>query len=218
MERHHQNKNLSVTYEPSFLGLPVQTENGPLVVEYLQRLHTTLSLALNDYPRVFAFRIDLRMPVSMAPEALERDNKLIERFIASFKAKLRHNRDMAMRTNKRAHTTTVRYVWARETGKCGKPHYHLSILLNNDAFCALGIFVTGRDNLFNRLNEAWASALGISIQSAMGLVEFPQNPCYWLHRTDQAGIASFFYRSSYLCKTATKHYGAGCHGFGASRT
>jgi 7-cyano-7-deazaguanine synthase in queuosine biosynthesis len=40
--------------------------------------------------------------------------------------------------------------------------------LNYDAFNALGKFVPGRNNMFNRLAEAWASALGLSGEAASG--------------------------------------------------
>jgi len=55
------------------------------------------------------------------------------------------------------------------------------------------------------------------VETAGGLVEIPANPSYRLHRHDMSGMADFFYRASYLCKAATKSYGNGCHGFGASR-
>ncbi|AOX99694.1 hypothetical protein BJP62_04020 [Jeongeupia sp. USM3] len=90
-------------------------------------------------------------------------------------------------------------------------------MLNEDAFCALGQFELGRDNMFNRLCEAWGSALGIPVEAAAGLVEVPQNPCYHLHRDGMVGVDDFFYRTSYLCKAATKVFGDGVHGFGASR-
>ncbi|MEA3172408.1 MAG: hypothetical protein QOI97_5356 [Pseudomonas sp.] len=46
----------------------------------------------------------------------------------------------------------------------------------DDAFNALGKFEPGRDNMFNRLVEAWASALGLSVEAVSGLVEIPPNP------------------------------------------
>jgi hypothetical protein len=86
-----------------------------------------------------------------------------------------------------------------------------------DAFRALGTFAPGRDNMFNRLNEAWASALRLPVDAVVGLLHIPENPNYYLRRDDLASVAAFFYRASYLCKAATKAYGNGGHGFGASR-
>lgn len=71
--------------------------------------------------------------------------------------------------------------------------------------------------MFNRLQEAWESALGSSVDEAKGLVEIPSNPTYCLRRDEPQGVVDFFYRASYLCKAATKVYGSGQHGFGSSR-
>jgi len=196
----------------------VQVEKGPFIREYLDRLYWTNERALAQYPRVFAFRVDLRLPVGQSLPDDAYTNSVMARFIDSFKAKVKYNRQRARAVNKCAHDSTVRYVWARELGERGRPHYHVAILLNYDAFNTLGRFETGRDNLFNDLQEAWASALGWSVEEAAGLVEIPRNPTYKLRRGEEQGIGEFFYRASYLCKSATKQYGDGCHGFGSSRT
>lgn len=216
MMRHSQNRNLSLHYQPIFKGFEVQAENGPLVAEYLQRTTDVVQTALQHYASVFAFRLDLRFPVGYCPSNFE-SNQILERFLASFKAKIRHNRTKAKELNPYARDSIVRYVWCREIGQNGAPHYHLAILLNNDAFCSLGIFELGRENLFNRLHEAWASALGVPLDSALGLVEFPQNPFYLLHRDDRQVQGEFIRRLSYLCKAVTKVYGDWIHCFGTSR-
>ena len=217
MIRHWQNSNLTLHYQPTYQDLAVQTARGPLIAEYLDRLKLVIDLSLQQYPRVFAFRFDLRFPVDR--HLLYADsNEVIERFFASLKAKIRHNRDRVLEHNRHAHDTVVRFVWCREFGQHDVPHYHLAILLNNDAFCTLGQFEMGRQNLFNRLNQAWASALGISVENVVGLVELPNSPFYLLRKNSPESIADFFYRASYLCKAETKQYANGVHGFGASRT
>ena len=133
-----------------------------------------------------------RMPVGVQLPDYTYTNQFIERFIEFFKAKIRHNRNIARQSNPYAHDSKVRYVWAREHGQHGKPHHHLAILLNYDAFNALGKFVPGRNNMFNRLAEAWASALGLSVEAASGLVEILPNPYYHLRRDDLVGQAVFF--------------------------
>ena len=218
MSRHPFNQNLTLHFYAYYLGLPIQVEKGPFILEYLHRLYQTLIRAMGQYREVFAFRFDLRFPSNHSLPDRSYQNEVMDRFIESFKAKIRHNRQMAFRENKYAHDSVVRHVWAREVGQCGRPHYHLAILLNYDAFCALGRFERGRDNMFNRLQEAWASALDMPLDAITGLVEIPQNPTYRIHRDDNASIADFFYRASYLCKAATKIYGDGGHSFGASRT
>jgi len=111
---------------------------------------------------------------------------------------------MAIRENKYAHDTIVRYVWTREVGQHARPHYHFVIFLNYDAYCSLGKFTTGRDNMFNRLQGAWASALSLQTNDIVGLVEIPENPYYHLHRDSNDEISKFFFRASYLCKSANQ--------------
>lgn len=216
MIRHSQNSNLSLSHQPAYQGFLVQTGRGPLVAEYLERTKQVIDLSVEQYRRVFAFRLDLRFPSGQYQPYLD-NNLVLERFLASFKAKIRHNRNKAQESNQYAHDSIVRYVWCREFGQHGIPHYHLVILLNNDAFCTLGKFEMDRDNLFNRLHEAWASALGLAVESVVGLVEFPKSPFYLLERNDPESIADFFYRVSYLCKADTKVFGDGRHAFGSSR-
>ena len=218
MIRHSDNTNLILHNDTTFQNWPIQEDKGPFIKQYLNRLQQTMQCALAQYPRVFAFRVDLRLPMGIQPPDYAYTNEVIERFIGSFKAKIKHNRSMARQSNPYAHDSKVRYVWAREQGQHGKPHHHLAILLNYDAFNSLGKFELGRDNMFNRLGEAWASALGLSGEAVGGLVEIPNNPYYHLHRDDLVGQALFFHRTSYLCKSATKAFGDGSHGFGCSRS
>lgn len=217
MHRHPQNANLIIHHGANYFGMPIQADKGPFVQQYLERLSNTLQMALQQYSRVFAFRVDLRFPAGTDLPGSLYTNQVIERFVESFKAKIRHNRRMARMENKHAHDSSVRYVWTREVGQHGRPHYHVAFLLNYDAFNALGKFESGRNNMFNRLGEAWASALGLTVEAVRGLVEIPENPTYCLRRDDPQGLNEFFYRASYLCKSATKIYGDGQHGFGASR-
>ena len=91
------------------------------------------------------------------------------------------------------------------------------LFFNNDAFCTLGQFEPGRNNMFNRLQEAWASALDMPVQNAFALVEFPQGAAWLLQSNNPAVMQEFFYRVSYLAKAQTKHYHSGIHAFGYSR-
>jgi len=109
MIRHPNNTNLTLHYHSDYQGLPVQTERGPLVRDYLERLHLTM----NKDPRVFAFRFDLRLPADMHDLECYCSNAAINRFIESFKAKIRHNRKMAQVERTYIHDSKVRYVWAR---------------------------------------------------------------------------------------------------------
>lgn len=218
MPRHPDNTNLHIHTSDTFQGLPLMVAKGPFIREYLSRLCETMDRALAQYPRVFAFRLDLRLPVGIHLPGYAYTNEVIERFIESFKAKIKHNRSMARLRYKYAHDSRVRYFWVREQGQRGRPHHHLVILLNYDAFCTLGYYGSGEENMFTRLEEAWASALGLPVREVEGLVEVPRKPFYRLDRGCRKGQAAFFVRSSYLCKVATKVFGDGSHGCGASRS
>jgi len=60
--RSRKNKNLRLTTKKTFLGRPIQTEHGPLYIDYLEKMHNTMDLALDEYPRLMAIRVDLRFP------------------------------------------------------------------------------------------------------------------------------------------------------------
>lgn len=215
--RHPHNSNLQLYSQSHYLGFPVQTARGPLVLNYLERLHETMQRALNEHPRTFAFRADLRLPAGFDMAPYDRSNEVVRLFIESFKEQIKHNRSMAKQKNLHAHDCTVRYVRAREIGAGGKPHFHFVFFLNRDAYYTFGSFENDGDNLFNRLQKAWARALGLPVNAVAGLVEIPEGAWYHLRRNEPATMTEFFHRASYVCKAATKAYGDGCHAFDASR-
>lgn len=188
---------------------------GPLITEYLERLYETTQLALSDHRRVFAIRFDLRFPDDYLPPAS--GSAVISRFVDSLTARIESARERSRRLNGTAHQTRVRWFWVREIGQEGRPHYHFVLLLNKDAYHTVGRFNSGRENLYSRLQSAWASALRIPFEDADGLVHVPTNPQYHLSQNDRLEMEDYFYRVSYLCKAATKDYGSRCRAFGCSR-
>lgn len=217
MLRHQNNTNLHIHSDGLFEDLPVMVEKGSFIAEYLASLKNTIDLALGQYPRLLAFRADLRLPLGIDLPDYAHTNQVMSKFIESFKAKIEHNRAKARDQNPYAHESKVRYVWAREIGAGERPHYHLLILLNRDAFYTVGRLQSENSNMIKRLQEAWASALGLQLDQVRGLVEFPANSTFRIDRGDTEALANLFHRASYLCKAATKHFGDGCHGFGCSR-
>lgn len=215
MKRHPENNNLKLFFEEQYDGFDVLLQHLPMVDEYLSRALCVTRLALLKHPRTFAFRVDLHFPADWSFGT--NDNKPLERFIASFRAKIFHNRKLRAEESEFAHNTEVSYIWCRELGEHGVPHYHLAILLNRDAFFKLGKFKIGRRNLYNILVEAWSSALKLSVEDSVGLVHIPDNHAYTLSSDDRDAFNDFFCRVSYLCKARTKHFGDGVHSFGTSR-
>ncbi|MGC3519793.1 YagK/YfjJ domain-containing protein, partial [Pseudomonas aeruginosa] len=115
----------------------------------------------------------------------------------------------------------VRYVWSREISQGRRPHYHVLIKLNRDAYYTVGRLGSERVNMISRMEESWASALGLSVDQVRGRVHIPENAEYRIDRKVRYGevdeLPEVFYRGSYLCKKATKSYGNRQRGFGASR-
>ncbi len=200
-------------YGDTYDGYPLMRDKGPFVRKHLDKIIDVMNASLHVHPRTFAFRVDLRLPRGLEDF---NENRLIERFISSFKAKVLHARAMAKRTNPKAHDTNVRYVYARELGQKGRPHYHLVIFVNHDAFNCLGRYELGRSNLYSRMEEAWASALDIATDEAKGLVHIPKYALYRVSEKDPDSQDELFYRASYLAKSATKVRGSR-HCFGGSR-
>ncbi|WP_168709213.1 MULTISPECIES: inovirus Gp2 family protein [Halomonas] len=216
-QRHHANPNLNLHYYNAYNDLEIQMESLPMVTEYLDALHITLQKATSDYPRVLAFRVDPVIPTAISDRMTPEDHKrLITCFIASLKAIIKHDR-ARKRQGGWVPDTTVRYVWCREIGTNGKPHYHFFLILNRDAYHLPGRACSPNDNLFNRVSRAWYSALGVAWNPQEPWIYVPQNPVYWIDRGDPQSFQEAFYRASYLCKAETKQYGLGLRAFGTSR-
>lgn len=188
--------------------------HGPLYTDYLEKLHSVMCTSLEAHPRTSAFRFDLRLP---ADYPIAKIDRLIDRFIASLKSQITHSRSKALKLNKYAHKTDIRYVWAREHGQEGRAHYHFVLFLNHDAINSFGHFEEGRSNLYNRIVKAWCAALGLdSFSNTCGLVHVPDNAIYKISSHDTTSQDNLFHRASYLAKTATKKEGIK-HCFGGSR-
>lgn len=217
-KRHPDNSNLTLNRDNQYSGMSLMVEKGPLITEYLEMLWVTIQRALIAYPRVFAARIDLKFPSGYCmPDEFER-NAVIRRFIGSFKAQLKADQDRAAREGRRVHATALRYFWVREVSSQGLPHYHFAFLLNRDAYHTLGRLQTERVNIFQRLQEAWASALRLSLPEVSGLVNVPENASFDLSAgPGDPGVAAFFHRVSYFCKADTKDYSDRTRNCGCSR-
>lgn len=218
--RHPDNNNLSLHYGSTFDGLPVQENKGPFIREYLSALKHAIELTLAEYPRVLAVRVDLRLPQGIELPEYAYTNQVISRFFESFTRKIQYHQER-VRERGYARGCKVRYVWSREVGQRGRQHYHLLILLNRDAYYTIGRLGSERVNMISRIEESWASALGLPVDQVRGLVHIPKDAEYRVDREIRCGkvdeLPALFYRASYLCKKATKSYGDRQRGFGASR-
>ena len=205
----------------------VQSMYGEINQTYLVRSLEVIYSALNEWPRVFALRLDLRFadvhPCGDrdVPDCFQRqDPQVITRFIESIKSQLREEHQ---RKGHRHAFAAPKYIWVREQVTEIHPHYHLVLFFNKDHYAFLGNYTDhDANNMATRLQKAWCSALKLPYPDYAALVNFPSNNAYHVDLTDvmsrSSNYISFLYRMAYLCKERTKPIGDGFRNFGCSQT
>ena len=213
MTRHPENRNLRLHYGDTFHNLPVlASDDRPLVTNYLETMEQVIDQAMEDYSRVFVFRLDLRFPYDYDQDV---SNNTIRRFLDSFTAKLEAS-EQRRRSSTRVQDNRVRYLWAREQVSSDYPHYHLAILLNGHAYRRVGSYMA-EHGLARAIKDAWGRALGLDERGDHeGLVSYPRDSEFILTRDDERARRTCFSRLSYLCKVASKRYGDRSRNFGCS--
>lgn len=228
-----QNPNLTLHEGETWHGLPLNSGQGPLIDQYLLGIHETMFNAVREYPRTCAMRFDLHYPAG----GQDPQGRHISRFIASLNAQLEADalRRKKARKDRRAHPCRLRYVWVKEQATALLPHYHVFVFVNRDAYFCLGDFrqrhglkpddsdipsCGGRENMAERIVQAWASSLSISTIRAWDLVHFPRRPVHSIDANSPSAGQEFaltFQRASYFAKARTKQYGDYSRCFGRSR-
>lgn len=156
-------------------------EKGPFIRENLSDLKHTIELAMAQYPRVLAFRVDLRLPQGIDLPGYAYTNQVISQFFESFAKRIQYHQERVAERGY-ARGCKVRYVRSREIGQGGRQHYHLLILLNRDAYYTVGRLGSERVNMISRMEASWAYALGLSVEQVCGLVHVPRNAVYRVDR------------------------------------
>jgi len=192
---------------------------GPLNQYSVKRISETLNKALLEYPRTLVLRVDLRLPDSQCYEST-----LITRFIVSLKAQIAADLNRKQKSGIRTHPCSVRYIWAREFGQCGKRHYHVVLLFNKDTYAYAGSYQSEYHNLAHMIQEAWSRVLNIPPAPDgyphYALVEFPPDPYYHLNTRKESFNADYqavMNRVLYLAKTYSKDCSDGQRNFGYSQ-
>jgi len=215
--RFKDNKNLTLYNENTYKGLKVNN-NGSLILDYLESLHSTVQKSLAEYSKTFGLRFDLRYPDHLQDKKID-DGQIIKTFIDSLKSQIKSDINKVAKQG-RAHGTRLRYVWCKEIDKSKKCHFHFLILLNGDAYHNKGRLLSKNMNTAKRIMEAWKRAINKnSFQHVdpKGLVHFCKNGSYIVKRDDNEKLNALFHHGSYLCKTRSKKYVNGKHAFGKSR-
>ncbi|MEG3113528.1 inovirus-type Gp2 protein [Salinicola sp. 4072] len=221
---HTLNDKLRLYYEDTYRGFEVQQEeDGPLILNYLERSLQKLDAVTRINTTTFAFRVDLRFPVEMSRLPMHENNDVLARFFYFFRYELKRSQTK--------YATQLHYLWAREQVNSDKPHYHLMILLNKNAYDSLGCFAPdgngaySRNNLYHRMMRSWLKAMGFDhddprFKQLAHIGEDPVTEIPWscvLHRDDWMAMNEAVYMASYLCKAYSKPFGQGVHVFDGSR-
>lgn len=218
-----------MSVQNTHLDMPCQDGCGELNNDYLNKINQVVQIAIDEYKRVFAFRVDLRIPVDLDDYHMQhRDNPSyrarrlkgeITRFLDSFKSIVQCDLIYKKRKGRKVCIFKPRFIWCKERNQSDNYHYHVIILLNKDVYFTLGDFNSDKSMAF-KVVKAWASALGlIDVNHAKRLVHFPTNPSYFIDRNSSSFESQYedlFYRASYLAKIETKEYGSRQHNFGCS--
>ncbi|PTL89140.1 hypothetical protein C6W88_11460 [Halomonas litopenaei] len=192
-KRHPLRKHLTCHWANTYRGYHVKQDRkkGPLVLNYLNEAFALIKYLQSKYYHTFGFRVDLHTPEKMTDPLKYDHNGLIRKFQDRLQAEL--NRASGKRSAK-LHAIWAREkldrVWMKRKRRRGdkildpdkaKPHYHVLILVNGDAFRHLGSYKPTPESdgqylsntMAHRVIRAWAFALGNRAHSEMpGLVEF----------------------------------------------
>ncbi|ART63155.1 YagK/YfjJ domain-containing protein [Kushneria marisflavi] len=222
--RHPNNDKLRLFYEDTYRGYSViQYKKSPLIENFLERSFFTLNLAQEKNRTTFAFRVDLHFPKAMKRSSIHNNNTVLTRFFRFFFYEL-----------KKANTKYVpspRYLWAREQVGSEKPHYHLMLLLNKDAYDSLGVFSPGKDgtysrqNLYHRMMRSWLKAMNFAADESCfkQLINVSKDHLTGRPWSSILNIENWYamndamYMASYLCKTYSKIINQSTHVFDSSR-
>lgn len=231
MLRCENNPNLVLVYGDEWRGLPLGNR-PPYAERYLQINLNVMRHAFMTHRRCLVIFMVLRFPCGYPiPE-----QGVVTRFIRSLKAQIKADLHARNRESGRYLKSDVLNVWCREIESSDHCHYHLALFLNLDAYNTLGNFAVPEwdyldvptspirpraTSMYQRLNRAWAGALGLAEWQAEGLVQYPRNSVSTLD-SGSLGFTEQYYdlfrRLSYFAKIETKDFGSGLDCYGSSVT
>jgi hypothetical protein len=191
--------------EPSYRGLHVQSQTGPLIVPYLDSQLRLYEFLLYHWSLVYGFRFDLHFPSG----CYEWDSSVVSSFIDSLNAKIKN---VGKEFTRAGWDIKPRTIWAKEQRFSLNYHYHFAVLLNGHFMNDSGSIYKPGWSLRKAIVEAWAQALGLSLEQAYPLVEFCENGDYLVDRDSGDFLQQFtnlFYRTSYFAKWDSKSFGDG---------
>lgn len=205
VEAAHANRNYPICQRVSYV-----------IPEYLNVIEEVVKNYIAKWPRTLAIRVDLHFPNDYIPS----QKNYMGDFIRKLQARIDSDLAKKRGNGKRVHNCELGYVWVREVGNSFKPHYHVVLLLNGDAYMGLGDHHPNGSGLFGMISRAWAAALGGEDAFWGRGVYFAPNGIYKINRYHSdfyERLSGLFYRLSYFAKTDTKYYAGRRRNIGYSR-
>jgi len=200
-----------------FNGYKVQSQKGDLIENILIKNEQVLAQMLQHHKRIAAFRFELKFP-----SGYRGDVDIISKFFDSLRERLKSDLRVKTRKKKRTVNSELGYVWVKEVSANHGWHYHVVMFLNHDVYNCFGMINGPNTNMYSRILSSWASAIGITPMSAIGLVHVSKNPVYKLDVNSESIVDDMhvvLHRISYFAKVKTKPYGGGQYNrfFGTSK-
>lgn len=211
------NKNIhSVEAKSAGRSYPICPGVQYVIPEYLDMIESVINGYVSKWPRTLAIRIDLHFPDDYVPSQ--------KNYMGDFMRRLqsRIDADLARKSSdgKRVHKCELGYVWVREVGESCKPHYHVVILLNRDAYIGWSEYDPEAPGVYGMIYRAWAAALGSEDMFRGAGVFFPHDGVYKFNNTpfsQDSDKGKLMTRLSYFAKADTKYYGWQRRNIGYSR-
>lgn len=220
--RHPYNPNLTLIYGSEWQGMPLLWQQQPFIEQYLQINHYVIRHVFREGRSCLVVILILRFPYAYPfPE-----HGVMTAFFRSLKEQIRA--DINARTGKsgRQICCDLDYIWTREQSSNSNDHshYHVALFVDLEAYYRIGSLrqspvvldeervspiIPRARSLAERINRAWARAIGIQDWQAVGLVQFPDNAEYRLKPHDPEffeGYLALFKRLSYFAKARSKDY------------
>lgn len=191
----------------------------------LRRIMEVTENTFERRSRIFSFFTVLRFSrdhITDDPDSLtciqRTDMGAITRCMESIKSQIREEHKRSGRSGSPSYPA---YAWVRERGSSAYPHYHLTLLFDRNVYAFRGNYsLHNGDNMANRVQKAWCSALELAYPDYAHLVEFNQKT-YWLDRNDAIQrsheYVDYLMRLAYLAKENTKDVHSSYRNFGTSQ-
>lgn len=211
------NKNIhSVEAKSAGRSYPICPGVQYVIPEYLDIIESVIDGYVYKWPRTLAIRIDLHFPEDYVPSHKNYMGDFIRKLQVRIDADLAKKR----RERVRVHPCKVGYLWVREVGDSCKPHYHVVILLNRDAYIGWSEYHPDAYGIYGVIYRAWAAALGSEDMFRGTGVFVPESGVYRIDRApspESLNRSELLTRLSYLAKVDTKYYGWQRRNIGYSR-